>query len=167
MGFVWDFYGFPFFSHALGLPEAFQQRKAGTRPDCASSELVLYDIAVERPKVFGHKHVLRNMFGLDCASHRIKVRCWKKVRLRRRPALLAFGLCAEPSKECKCHFGILPDVLKTQKSTKMSMMCQSRRATDGHVVSCTLAHSSWLSRCIVEFWLTTPSRLPPPFELQS
>ena len=76
-GFVWDFYGIRmgflwvsfFFSHALGLPEAFQQRKAGTQLDCASSELVLYDIAVERPKVFGHKHVLRNMFGLDCASH--------------------------------------------------------------------------------------------------
>ena len=37
MGFVWDFYGFPFFlffSHALALPEAFQQRKAGTQLDC-------------------------------------------------------------------------------------------------------------------------------------
>ena len=63
MGFVWDGYGFPFFSHALALPEAFQQRKAGTQLDCASSELVLYDIAVKHPKVFGHKHVLRNMFG--------------------------------------------------------------------------------------------------------
>ena len=80
-GFVWDFLwdsygifmGFLFFSHALALPQAFQQRKAGTQLDCTSSELVLYDIAVERPKVFGHKHVLRNMFGLDCASHRIEV----------------------------------------------------------------------------------------------
>ena len=119
-GFVWDFYGIrmgflwvSFVSHALALPEAFQQRKAGTQLDCASSELVLYDIAVEIRR-FSGKHVLRNMFGLDCASHRIKVRCWKKVRLRR-PALLAFGLCAEPSNERKCHFGILPDVLKMQK----------------------------------------------------
>ena len=69
MGFLWV----SFLSHALALPEAFQQRKAGTQLDCASSELVLYDIAVERLKVFGHKHVLRNMFGLDCASHRIEV----------------------------------------------------------------------------------------------
>ena len=69
MGFLWV----SFFSHALALPEAFQQRKAGTQLHCASSELVLYDIAVERPKVFGHKHVLRNMFGLDCASHRNEV----------------------------------------------------------------------------------------------
>ena len=61
MGFVWDFYGFHVF------------RTRCTQLDCASSELVLYDIAVERPKVFGHKHVLRNMFGLDCASHRVEV----------------------------------------------------------------------------------------------
>ena len=72
MGFVWDFYGFPFFSARARPSEAFQQTKAGTQLDCASSELVLYDIAVERPKVFGHKHVLRNRVGLDCASHRIE-----------------------------------------------------------------------------------------------
>ena len=42
----------------------------------------------------------------------------------------------------------------------LSMMCQSRRATDGHVVNCTLVHSSWLSRFILEFWLTTPRVYP-------
>ena len=74
MGFLWDFLWVSFlFSHTLALPEACQQEKAGTQLDCASSELVSYDIAVERPKVFGHKSVLRNMFGLDCASHRIEV----------------------------------------------------------------------------------------------
>ena len=116
-GFVWDFYGIrmgflwvSFFFARARPSRSFPAKKTRTQLDCASSELVLYDIAVEHPKVFGHKHVLRNMFGLDCASHRIKVRCWKKVRLRRRPALLAFGLCAESSNECKCHFGILPDV---------------------------------------------------------
>ena len=64
--------GFLFFARARPS-RSFPAKKSRHTADRASSELVLYDIAVERPKVFGHKHALRNIFGLDCASHRIEV----------------------------------------------------------------------------------------------
>ena len=107
--FLWDSYGilmlllfvlFPALARpSRSFPANKTANKSGHTARLREQELVLYDIAVERPKVFGHNHVLRNRVGLDYVSHRTEVLgisgCWKKVRLRRRSALLAFGLCAE------------------------------------------------------------------------